>query len=33
MNDKTWPKARERFGELMMMTKAGKRFGDAPAQK
>jgi hypothetical protein len=28
LSDKTWPKARKRFEELM--TKAGKKFGDAP---
>jgi hypothetical protein len=31
LSDKTWPKARKRFEELM--TKAGKKFGDAPAKK
>ncbi len=28
LSDKTWPKARKRFEELM--TKAGKKFGDPP---
>jgi hypothetical protein len=28
LSDKTWPKARRRFEELM--TKAGKKFGDPP---
>jgi hypothetical protein len=28
LSDKTWPKARKRFEELM--TKAGKKFGEAP---
>jgi hypothetical protein len=28
LSDKTWPKARKRFEELM--TKAGKKFGNAP---
>jgi hypothetical protein len=28
LSDKTWPKARKRFEELM--AKAGKKFGDAP---
>ncbi|ADG69082.1 hypothetical protein Plim_3269 [Planctopirus limnophila DSM 3776] len=28
MTDKTWPKARKKFEELM--TKAGKKFGEAP---
>jgi hypothetical protein len=28
LSDKTWPKARKRFEELM--TQAGKKFGDAP---
>jgi hypothetical protein len=28
LSDKTWPKARKHFEELM--TKAGKKFGDAP---
>jgi hypothetical protein len=31
LSDKTWPKARKRFEELM--TKAGKKFGDAPPKK
>ncbi len=31
LSDKTWPKARKRFEELM--AKAGKKFGDAPAKK
>src|SRR5271168_5091949 len=31
LSDKTWPKARKRFEELM--AKAGKKFGDAPALK
>ena len=31
LSDKTWPKARKRFEELM--AKAGKMFGDAPAKK
>lgn len=31
LSDKTWPKARKRFEELM--SKAGKKFGDAPAKK
>jgi len=31
LSDKTWPKARKRFEELM--TKAGKKFGAAPAKK
>jgi hypothetical protein len=31
LSDKTWPKARKRFEELM--TKAGKTFGNAPAKK
>jgi hypothetical protein len=31
LSDKTWPKARKRFEELM--TKAGKQFGDAPPKK
>jgi hypothetical protein len=30
LSDKTWPKARKRFEELM--TQAGKKFGDAPAK-
>jgi hypothetical protein len=30
LSDKTWPKARKRFEELM--AKAGKKFGDAPAK-
>jgi hypothetical protein len=30
LSDKTWPKARKRFEELM--TQAGKKFGDAPAR-
>jgi hypothetical protein len=30
LSDKTWPKARKRFEELM--TKAGKKFGEAPAK-
>ena len=28
LSDKTWPKARKRYEELM--TRAGKKFGDAP---
>jgi hypothetical protein len=31
LSDKTWPKARKRFEDLM--AKAGKKFGDAPAKK
>ena len=31
LTDKTWPKARKRFEELM--SKAGKQVGDAPAKK
>ena len=31
LSDKTWPKARKRYEELM--TKAGKKFGDAPPKK
>ena len=31
LSDKTWPKARKRFEELM--AKAGKKFGDAPPKK
>jgi hypothetical protein len=31
LSDKTWPKARKRFEELM--TKAGQKFGQAPAKK
>src|SRR5258707_9946539 len=31
LSDKTWPKARKRFEELM--TNAGKKFGSAPAKK
>jgi hypothetical protein len=31
LSDKTWPKARKRFEELM--TKAGKKFGAAPPKK
>jgi hypothetical protein len=31
LSDKTWPKARKRFEELM--TQAGKKFGDAPPKK
>ena len=31
LSDKTWPKARKRFEELM--TKAGKKFGDPPPKK
>ncbi len=31
LSDKTWPKARKRFEELM--TKAKKKFGDAPPKK
>ena len=31
LSDKTWPKARKRFEELM--TKAGKTFGDPPPKK
>jgi hypothetical protein len=31
LSDKTWPKARKRFEELM--TSAGKKFGDAPPKK
>jgi hypothetical protein len=31
LSDKTWPKARKRFEQLM--AKAGKKFGDAPAKK
>jgi hypothetical protein len=31
LSDKTWPKARKRFEELM--TKAGKKFGPAPAKQ
>ena len=31
LSDKTWPKARKRFEELM--TRAGKKFGDAPPKK
>jgi hypothetical protein len=31
LSDKTWPKARKRFEELM--AQAGKKFGDAPAKK
>ncbi|HEV3256727.1 MAG TPA: hypothetical protein VG013_07610 [Gemmataceae bacterium] len=31
LSDKTWPKARKRFEELM--TKAGRKFGDAPPKK
>jgi hypothetical protein len=31
LSDKTWPKARKRFEELM--SKAGKKFGPAPAKK
>ena len=31
LSDKTWPKARKRFEELM--TKAGKKFGDRPRRK
>jgi len=31
LSDKTWPKARKRFEELM--TKAGKKFGDAPPKQ
>lgn len=30
LSDKTWPKARKRFEELM--TKAAKKFGDAPTK-
>ena len=30
-SDKTWPKARKRFEELM--AKAGKKFGDAPPKE
>jgi hypothetical protein len=30
LSDKTWPKARQRFEEVM--AKAGKKFGDAPAK-
>ena len=30
LSDKTWPKARKRFEELM--TQAGKKFGEAPAK-
>jgi hypothetical protein len=31
LSDKTWPKARKRFEELM--TRAGKKFGKAPEKK
>jgi hypothetical protein len=31
LSDKTWPKARKHFEELM--TNANKKFGDAPAKK
>jgi hypothetical protein len=31
LTDKTWPKARKRFEELM--TRAGKKFGNPPAKK
>ena len=31
LSDKTWPKARKRFEELM--ARAGKKFGAAPAKK
>jgi hypothetical protein len=31
LSDKTWPKARKRFEELM--TKAGKKFGEAPPKQ
>jgi hypothetical protein len=31
LSDKTWPKARRRFEELM--AKAGKKFGDAPPKQ
>jgi hypothetical protein len=31
LSDKTWPKARKRFEELM--AKASKKFGDAPPKK
>ena len=31
LSDKTWPKARKRFEELM--ARAGKKFGDAPPKK
>jgi hypothetical protein len=31
LSDKTWPKARQHFEELM--TRAGKQFGDTPARK
>jgi hypothetical protein len=31
LSDKTWPKARKRFEELM--TRAGKKFGAAPPKK
>jgi hypothetical protein len=30
LSDKTWPKARKRFEELM--AKAGKKFGDSPSK-
>jgi hypothetical protein len=31
LSDKTWPKARKRFEELM--TRGGKKFGDPPPKK
>jgi hypothetical protein len=31
LSDKTWPKARKRFEQLM--TQAGKKFGDAPPKQ
>ena len=31
LSDKTWPKARKRYEELM--TRAGKKFGDPPPKK